>query len=78
MEGWRHIVMFTDYVVFYRGLAMRGKAYQLTAERGRRLEELLGDTIAPALADQSWLWSWNDWNWNGIGEYDGDKRTASV
>ncbi len=67
MERWRHIVAFTDYVVFYRALAARGKAYLFTAERRRRLEAVLGDSIEMATDSQCWLWTWHNWNWVGIG-----------
>jgi hypothetical protein len=67
MGNWRHIVVFADYAIIWRGLAVRGRAYSLTAARRQRLEAVLGDTITPATDGQSWLWSWNDWNWSGIG-----------
>ena len=66
MDRWRHLVVWADYAVMFRGTD-RARAYRLTPERRRRLEALLGDAIALALDDQSWLWSWNDWNWHGIG-----------
>jgi len=58
--------MFSDYAVFWRGLAKRGRVYPLTAARRRRLETVLGDAITPATDGQSWLWSWNNWDWEAI------------
>jgi len=67
MDRWRHVVVFPDRVVIWRGLAVRGRKYPLTARQRRRLEAVLGDAITPATDGQSWLWSWNDWDWHNIG-----------
>jgi len=68
MKHWRHIVLWADYVIFWRGVGDARRAYPLTAERRKRLEALLGDAIEPATDGQSWVWSWNNWNWHNIGE----------
>jgi len=68
MNRWRHVVVYVDCIIFWRGCTTQlFREYPLTPERLRRLEVLLGDAIEPAQAGQSWLWSWNDWDWNGIG-----------
>jgi len=73
MERWRHITVWADWMMFWRGvLPQRGHAYKLTSARRRRLEALLGDAIEPAAEGQSWLWSWNDWRWSEIAR--GGKR----
>ena len=66
MKRWRHITVWYDYAVFWRGQDTPGRAYKLTPERRQRLEALLGDAITPAAYGQGWLWSWNDWNWAEI------------
>lgn len=66
MKHWRHITCWADYVVFWRGQDSPGRAYPLTAERSRRLRRVLGNAIIPAKLGQSWLWSWNDWDWTQI------------
>jgi len=68
MERWRYIVVWTDWVMIWRGTEALGRSYELTPERRRRLEALLGDAIEPATEGQSWVWSWDNWNWNNIGE----------
>ena len=69
MERWRYVVVWADYAVFWRGISsIPGiHTYPLTVARRRRLEAVLGDAITPATEGQSWLWSWNDWNWHNIG-----------
>ena len=66
MERWRHVVMYEDRIIIWRGMAEQGRVYRLTPNRRRRFEELLGDAVTPADDDQSQLWSWNDWDWAGI------------
>ena len=65
MNRWRHVTCWRDYVVFWRGLAADGRAYRLTQTRRRRLEALLAGATVPAQDGQTWVWSWNDWNWEG-------------
>ena len=68
MNRWRQVTLWEDWVMFWRGTTqLQGRAYLLTAARRKRLEDLLGDAIEPATEGQSWLWSWNDWDWNNIG-----------
>ena len=67
MNNWRYVVVWEDWMMFWRGVThLRGHAYKLTAARRKRLEDLLGDAIEPAKPGQSWMWSWNDWNWAEI------------
>ena len=67
MVRWRSITLWEDYVIFWRGVGNVGRSYRVTPERRRRLEALLGDAIEPARPGQSWLWSWDDWDWHNIG-----------
>ena len=73
MERWRHIACWPDWIVFWRGQDTPGKSYKLTAERSRRIRELLGDAITPAKPGQSWMWSWNDWDWDAIAKGGSDE-----
>jgi len=63
MERWRQVTCWRDYVAIWRGMSATPKMYPLTAERRRRLEWVLAGGIALADGQDSWLWSWNDWNW---------------
>ena len=81
MEKWRHLAIFTDHtprIVIWRGMNAKGRVYPLTHERARRLGRLLDDkAIVLTLPSGRLVYVWDDWSWHNIGEYDGDKRTAS-
>ena len=59
----RSVYVYEDYISINRSRpapSWQPRCYRRTAERERRLMELLGETIKPG-ARKTWRWSWHEW-----------------